>query len=99
MSEAVRVKTDKAGYFASIDYERVLIEFSKNGDSPQCPNSWTWDMWLDGEHIDGTCDEASLHTSVMDTIKSIDGIINELKTMNDWLKTYEVFGKEPEVDA
>lgn len=94
----VRVKTDKGGYFASLDYERVLVEFTKNGDSPQCPNSWTWSMWFDGGYIDGACEEGSLHATVKDVIERIDGIVEELRAMNDYLKAYEVFGRDSEVD-
>ena len=94
----VRVKTDKGGYFARLDYERVLVELTKNGDSPQCPNSWTWSMWFDGDYIDGTSDEGSLHATVKDAIERIDGIVEELMAMNDYLKAYEVFGRDSEVD-
>lgn len=93
----VKVKTDKGGYFASLDYERVLVEFTKDGDSPQCPNSWTWGMWFDGNYIDGTCEEGSLHATVKDVIERIDGIVEELRAMNDYLKAYEVFGRDSEV--
>lgn len=94
---AVKVKTDVGGYFASLEHERVLLELTKDGDSPQCPLSWTWDMWFDGEHIDGTCEEASLHMTVKDVLVSLDGIIADFEGMRDYLRAYEVFGKEPEV--
>lgn len=94
---AVRVKAGGDGYFASLENERVLLELTKDGDSPNCPLSWTWDMWFDGEHIDGTCEEASLHMTVKDVIESLDGIIAEFEGMRDYLCAYEVFGKEPEV--
>lgn len=94
----VTVKTDGGGYFASLEHERVLIEFSKDGDSPNCPRSWTWDMWFDGEHIDGTIDEASLSATVEGAILSIDAVIRELSKMREYLVAYGVFGKEPEVN-
>lgn len=94
----VTVKTDGGGYFASLEHERVLIEFNKDGDSPNCPWSWTWRMWFDGEYIDGAIDEASLSATVEDAVLSIDAIIRELSTMREYLVAYGVFGKEPEVD-
>ena len=94
---AVKVKADGDGYFASLENERVLLEMTKDGDSPNCPRSWTWDMWFDGEHIDGTSDEASLNMTVKDVITSLDEIIAEFAGMRDYLCAYEVFGKEPEV--
>jgi len=93
---AVKVCTD-GNDFVSLEHERVLLEISKDGDSPNCPRSWTWNMWFDGEHIDGTCEEASLHMTVRDVLKSLDGIIAEFEGMHDYLRAYEVFGKEPEV--
>lgn len=93
---AVKVKTS-GDDFASLEHERVLLELSKDGDSPNCPRSWTWDVWFDGEHIDGTCEEASLHMTVRDVLKSLDGIIAEFEGMYDYLCAYEVFGTEPEV--
>lgn len=95
---AVRVKAGGDGYFASLENERVLLELNKDGDSPNCPLSWTWDMWFDGEHIDGTCEEASLHMTVKDAITSLDKTIAELAGMRDYLRAYEVFGTEPEED-
>ena len=92
---AVRVKTI-GDDFASLEHERVLLELSKDGDSPNCPRSWTWNVWFDGEHIDGTGDEASLHATVKDAIESLDGIIAEFEGMRDYLRAYEVFGREPE---
>ncbi len=94
---AVKVKAGGDGYFASLENERVLLELTKDGDSPNCPLSWTWDMWFDGEHIDGTCEEASLHMTVKDVVTSLDKTIAELAGMRDYLCAYEVFGKEPEV--
>lgn len=94
---AVKVKAGGDGYFASLENERVLLEMTKDGDSPNCPRSWTWDMWFDGEHIDGMCEEASLHMTVKDVITSLDKTIAELAGMRDYLCAYEVFGTEPEV--
>lgn len=92
----MKVKTD-GDTFASLEHERVLVEFSKDGDSPNCPRSWTWDMWFDGEHIDGICDEMSLAGSVNCSVESIDGAIGELTEMRDYLRAYSAFGREPEV--
>ena len=83
--------------FAILEHERVRLEMSKDGDSPNCPRSWTWNVWFDGEHIDGTCEEASLHMTVKDAITSLDGIIADFEGMRDYLLAYEVFGKEPKV--
>lgn len=91
----VKVKT-RDDYFASLEHERVLVEFSKDGDSPNCPLSWTWDMWIDGEHIDGTCEEASLARAVKDAVGSIDETVGELTVVRDYLMAYEVFGAEPD---
>lgn len=94
--KAVRVRTI-GDDFASLEHERVLLEMSKDGDSPNCPRSWTWNAWFDGEHVDGTSDEASLHMTVKDVITSLDGIIAEFEGMRDYLRAYEAFGREPEV--
>ena len=94
-SSGVSVKTDGDSY-ASLEHERVLIEFSKDGDSPNCPRSWTWGLWLDGEPIDGVCNEASLAASVKEATKSITEIIAELAAMRDYLMAYGAFGREPE---
>lgn len=93
----MRVKTD-GDSFASLEHERVLVEFSKDGDSPNCPRSWTWDLWFDGEHIDGTSDEMSLASSVKDATGSIAEIVSELSEMLEYLKAYGAFGREPEVN-
>jgi hypothetical protein len=95
MADKVKVKTN-GNDFARLECGRVLLEMSKDGDSPNCPRSWTWDMWFDGEHIDGTCEEASLHMTVKDAIESLDGIIADFEGMRDYLRAYEVFGRGPE---
>lgn len=92
---SIRVKTN-GDDFASLEFERVLVEFSKDGDSPNCPNSWTWQRWFDGCAIDGTCDEASLATSVRDATASIIEEIKELATIRDFLVAYGAFGEVDE---
>jgi hypothetical protein len=96
MSE-IAVLTADSGDFARLAHERVMLELDKDGDSPNCPRSWTWDMWFDGNYIEGNCEETSLHGCVKDAITSIDAIIGEMRAMRDFLAAYEVFGKEPEV--
>lgn len=97
MNEVV-VKTDGIGYFASMECGCVLLELSKDGDSPQCPRSWTWNAWYDGDYIGGSCEEASFADTVRDSIASFDGIIGELTAMRDYLASYEAIGKEPGED-
>lgn len=89
MKTKVKVKTD-GDSFASLEHGRVLIEIEKDGDSPSCPNSWTWSTWLDGEPMDSTCDEKSLHESVSDVITSIQETIEQLSVMSEYLKAYDV---------
>ena len=96
MTANIRVKTD-GDNFASLEHERVLVEFSKDGDSPNCPNSWTWGLWFDGCAIDGTCEEASLAASVKEATASIGQIKRELSGVIDYLTAYGAFGRE--VDA
>lgn len=93
MGAKVTVKTD-GDMFASLACERVLVELSKDGDSPACPNSWTWEIWFDGCAIDGSVDEMSLGQSVKESIRSIEGIIRELSCMVDYLTAYGAFGEE-----
>lgn len=92
---SVYVKTD-GDTFASLEHERVLIEFEKDGDSPSCPSSWTWELWFDGERMHGSCDEESLTRSVEDATVAITGAIEELTMMRDYLMAYGAFGREPE---
>ena len=89
MQPKVKVKTN-GDSFASLEYEGVLVEIEQDGDSPNCPNSWTWGLWFDGEYLEGTSDEASLYESVKDAIASIDEIIGELSVMSEHLKAYDV---------
>lgn len=91
----VNVNTDAGGYFASLQCGDVLVEFSKDGDSPACQHSWTWGMWLDGNYIDGTIEEMSLARSVKDAVSSIDSIIEDLVSVRDYLNAYGAFGREP----
>lgn len=92
----VKVRTTDSGDFAQLTCERVLLELSKDGDSPNCPMSWTWGAWFDGSYVEGTCDEMSLHGCILDAIESLDGIIGEVQAMREFLAACEVFGKEPE---
>ena len=96
MSEVI-VRTANSGDFARLEYERVMLDFDKDGDSPNCPWSWMWEVWFDGDYVEGTATEMSLHGCVKDAIASIDDIIAEWKAVRDYLVAYEVFGKEPEV--
>lgn len=93
MSGAVGVRTD-GDNFASLRFERALVEFSKDGDSPACPNSWTWELWFDGSFIEGTSEEASLADSVADATRSIKGIVRELMEIEEYLQAYGAFGEE-----
>lgn len=92
---SVKVKTDD-DMFASLSHERVLVEFTKDGDSPNCPRSWTWGMWLDGYPMDNSCEESSLAHSVKEATDSLGEIIAELTTFRDYLAAYGAFGKELE---
>lgn len=91
----VNVNTDVGGYFASLQCGDVLVEFSKDGDSPACPLSWTWCMWHDGNYIDGTIEEMSLARSVKNATAFFDAMIEDLTSVRDYLNAYGVFGKEP----
>lgn len=95
---AIKVKTD-GDSFASMEHERVLVELTKDGDSPNCPRSWTWGLWFDGSYIDGSIDESSLASSVEDAMGNISKIIRELSAVRDYLMAYGAFGKEPEMEA
>lgn len=92
----VKVKTD-GDMYASLSHERVLVEFEKDGDSPRCPESWTYSVWFDGDLIDSNVYEASLATNVKEAMSNISGIIKELTTIRDYLIAYGAFAKEPEV--
>lgn len=94
MSDRFRVHTD-GDNFASLECGRVLVEFNKDGDSPQCPRSWNWGLWYDGEYLDGTLEEASLSATVAGTIDGIGKVIGELGDMLEYIKAYGAFGREP----
>lgn len=85
----VRVETNGDSY-ANLEHGRVYVEIEKDGDSPSCPNSWTWSTWLDGEPMNSTCDEKSLRESMSDIIASIDETIEQLSVMSEYLKAYDV---------
>ena len=89
----MKVKTDGEN-FAAIVCEDACLDLWRDEDSPNYPNSWMWMLGLD---INGTTDEASLHEIVEDAVASIDKIIEQLTTMSEYLKAYEVFGRESEV--
>ena len=91
----VSVRTD-GDSFASLDNGMVLVELSKDGDSPNCPRSWTYGVWVDGTYIDGTYDEASLASTVKYAADSIEEISRALKEMSDYLLAYGAFGREPD---
>lgn len=91
----VSVKTN-GDTFANLDNGLVLVELSKDGDSPNCPRSWTYGVWIDGNYIDGTCDEASLASTVKYAADSMAMIARALKEMSDYLLAYGAFGREPE---
>ena len=93
----VKVKTDGDDYIR-MECRRAEVEFEKDGDSPACPNSWTWHAYFDGDHIEGCIDEASLAASVWDATERITQVIGELKGIRDYLIAYGAFAKEPEVD-
>ncbi len=91
----VDVKTN-GDTFAWLECGDVRVEFSKDGDSPACPNSWTWEMWLDGNLINSTCDETSLAEAVKDATGSIAAIMRQLRGMHDYLVAYGAFGEVDE---
>lgn len=90
--EEVKVKTN-GDHFASIEHERVSVEFTKDGDSPNCPNSWTFYMWFDGLGIAGTCDEMSYADTVKTAISDIEEIIGEYGRVLDYLKAFDAMGE------
>lgn len=91
----MRVRTD-GDMFANLECERALIEFTKDGDSPACPNSWTYELWFDGNLIENNTLEASLAGNVATAIADIGGVISELSGLRDYLIAYGAFGKGPE---
>ena len=88
----VKVKTDGDNY-AWLECGDVRVDFSKDGDSPACPNSWTWEMWFDGNLIDSTCDETSLSEAVLDVVKSIAATMRQMRGMHDYLTAFGAFGE------
>lgn len=70
---SVAVKTD-GDNFASIEYGMVLVEFSKDGDSPSCTNSWTYGIWYDGQYLDGTSEEMSFAEAMQEVAYALNGI-------------------------
>lgn len=84
MSGHVKVTT-RNDDFVSFEYERVLVELSKDGDSPNCPNSWTWGIWFDGDPIDATSDEMSLHDAMFTASAALCGIGREIEQVYDYL--------------
>lgn len=94
MSEKkVSVKTD-GDMFARFDCDGVEVEFTKDGDSPNCPNSWTYGFWIDGNWITGTGEEASLAESVQDIIGSINELLGDITEIRDFLLAYGAFGEK-----
>lgn len=92
MGVSVRTNGDSS---ASLDNGMVLVELTKDGDSPNCPRSWTYGVWIDGTYIDGTYDEASLASTVKYAADSIAEISRALKEMSDYLFAYGTFYSEP----
>ena len=90
--DEVQVQTNGDDY-AVLEHGMAMVELSKDGDSPSCPRSWTWDIWYDGNSLDSTCDESSLAQSVSDVTASLDGIIQELTVLRDYLKAFGAFGR------
>ena len=98
MTPSVKVLTD-GDSFAKLECNRVEIEFTKDGDSPNCPRSWTWGLWYDGNYIGGTGEEASLAGSVKDAMTALNEIIRDFEGIRDFLIAYGVFGREPEIEV
>lgn len=90
----VRVSTDADG-FASMTCERALVELSKDGDSPNCPHSWTYAVWFDGDPVVSSCDETTLERCVDAAASAIDEIIAEYSALRDYLVAYARLGWTP----
>ena len=71
------IYTDKDD-FISIQIERVLVEFTQDGDSDCYPNSWTYGIWFDGEYIEGTSDEMSYEDAVIAVEDALVRMIDEV---------------------
>ena len=95
MSEKVSIRTD-GDTFATLEAGAALVELTKDGDSPNCPFSWTWGVWYDGCQLDGSCDEASLSSTTTDAIVTIGEAVDQLASVRDYLIAFGAFGKEPE---
>lgn len=89
----IKVKTD-GDMFASLECESVLVEFSKDGDSPACPNSWTWNIYYDGNLLDGTSEELSFSQAVNEAEESLAITMLELHEMKTYLEACVAFGEE-----
>ena len=89
---SVEVYTD-GDNIARLECGRALVEFSKDGDSPSCPNSWTWGFWFDGDCILGTSEENALSLAVDDATNEIGRACGELAALVEYLIAYGAFGK------
>lgn len=92
---SVRVRTN-GDDFASLECGAALIELTKDGDSPACPDSWTWYLWYDGQLIDSDILETSIDDSVRTATMGIANVIGELEEVRDYLIACGAFGKGPE---
>ena len=99
MGVPVSIRTD-GDMFAVFEADAALVEMTKDGDSPNCPRSWTWGVWYDGCQLEGSCDEASLSSTMTDAIATIGKVIDQLTSVRDYLCAFGAFGEEPneEVD-
>lgn len=87
----VKVKTDGDNY-AILECGMTEVELSKDGDSPACPNSWTWCVYRDGDLLDSTCEETSLVQAVRDAAGALAEIAAELVWMKNYLDACGAFG-------
>lgn len=94
-NQCVSVKTD-GDMFASFECGAALVELSKDGDSPNCPNSWTWGLWYDGEYLSGTAEEGSFAESVSEALNEVGTIIDEFRALQEHIDAYEgmAYGNE-----
>ena len=91
MAVSVKVKTDGDNY-AILECGMTEVELSKDGDSPACPNSWTWCVYRDGDLLDSTCEETSLVQAVRDAAGALAEIAVELGELKTYLDAYGAFG-------
>ena len=89
----VTVKTD-GDNFAKLKCGDVVLEFEKDGDSPACPNSWTWEVWVDGVPFDCNDNEASLAFAAKDAAVNLGTVADMFEALRDYLVAYGAFGKE-----